>query len=67
MNTLVMKFLTKAGKSATIRVPNVRENLTAAEANTLMDLIVTANVFFTGDAELASRESAALDSTKALA
>lgn len=67
MNTLVMKFLTKAGKNCTIRVPNVKDDLTAVEANTLMDLLISTNIFYVGDQELASRESSEMDSTKLLA
>ncbi|MFZ2258402.1 MAG: DUF2922 domain-containing protein [Clostridiaceae bacterium] len=67
MNTLVMKFLTKAGKNCTIRVPNVKDDLTALEANSLMDLLISTNIFYTGDQELVSRESSELDSTKLLA
>lgn len=67
MNTLVMKFLTKAGKSCTIRIPNVKDDLTALEANTLMDLLISTNIFYVGDLELASRESSEMDSTKVLA
>lgn len=67
MNTLVMKFLTKAGKNCTIRVPNVKDDLTALEANSLMDLLISTNIFYTGDQELASKESTELDSTKVLA
>lgn len=67
MNTLVMKFLTKAGKNCTIRVPNVKAELTAIEANALMDLFISTNIFYIGDLELASRESSELDTTKLLA
>lgn len=66
MNTLVMKFLTKAGKTCTIRVPSVRENLTAQEANTVMDLFVSSNVFFTGQEELESISSVEVNSVTPL-
>lgn len=66
MNNLVMKFLNKAGKSTTIRIPNVKDGLTALEANTLMDLLISTNIFYTGDQELASRESSELDITQVL-
>ncbi len=61
-----MKFLNKAGKSTTIRIPNVKDGLTALEANTLMDLLISTNIFYTGDQELASRESSELDITQVL-
>lgn len=67
MNTLVLKFLTKAGKNSTIRIPNVKDDVTAAEADTLMDLFITSNVFFTGDEELSSKESSELATTTILA
>ncbi len=66
MNTLVMKFLTKAGKTCTIRVPNVREDVTAVEANTLMDLFISSNVFFTGEEELESVDSIEMNSVTPL-
>ena len=66
MNNLVMKFLNKAGKSTTIRIPNVKDGLTALEANTLMDLLISTNIFYTGDQELVSRESSELDITQVL-
>lgn len=66
MNTLVMKFLTRAGKTCTIRVPNVREELTAQEANSLMDLFISTNVFYTGDEELESIDSIEMNSVTPL-
>lgn len=67
MNTLVLKFLTKAGKNSTIRIPNVKEDVTAVEADTLMDLFIASNIFFTGEQELASKESSELATTTILA
>lgn len=67
MNTLVLKFLNKAGKASTLRISNVKDGLTAVEANTLMDLLITANVFYLGDQELASKESSEVIATTILA
>ena len=58
MNTLVLKFLNKAGKNSTLRISNVKDGLTAAEANTLMDLLITTNIFYEGDQELATAQVA---------
>ena len=66
MNTLVMKFKNKAGKSATIRVAKVKDGLTLTEADSLMDLIISRNIFFTGDEELSEKVSAELDSSVVL-
>ncbi len=66
MNTLVLKFLNKAGKNSTLRISNVKDGLTAAEANTLMDLLITTNIFYEGDQELASRESSEIIATTEL-
>lgn len=67
MNTLAMKFKNKAGKSTTIRVAKVKDGVTAAEAHTLMDLIILKNIFFSGDDELSEKISAEIDSTVVLA
>ncbi|KAF5053933.1 DUF2922 domain-containing protein [Proteiniclasticum sp. QWL-01] len=57
MNTLVCKFKNKAGKAVSLRVPNVKDGLTAEEVNGLMALIISSNIFFVGDQELASAVS----------
>ncbi len=66
MNTLVMKFLTKAGKTCTIRVPSIREDLTAEEATSLMDLFISSNLFYDGDEELESVDSIEVSTLKPL-
>ncbi len=67
MNTLVLKFKNKAGKNSTLRIPNVKDGLTKVEADTLMNLILTTNIFYVGDQELESAESSEVNSTVVLA
>ncbi len=49
MNTLVLKFKNKADKSSTLRIPNVKDGMTKEEADTLMNLILTNNIFYTDE------------------
>ncbi|KAF5053935.1 hypothetical protein DSECCO2_393320 [anaerobic digester metagenome] len=67
MNTLVCKFKNKAGKSVSMRIPNVKGGLTAEEVNGLMDLMISSNIFFAGDQELASVQSNEFNTSTVLA
>ncbi|PKK39054.1 hypothetical protein ABB02_01669 [Clostridiaceae bacterium JG1575] len=51
MNQLVLKFKTKGGKSASLRVPNVKDVLTSEEVQSLMQLILEKNIFREADQE----------------
>jgi len=66
MNTLVCKFKNKSGKAVSLRVPNVKDGLTAEEVNGLMALIISSNIFFVGDQELASAVSNEFNTSKVL-
>jgi len=66
MNTLVLKFKNKADKSSTLRIPNVKDGMTKEEADTLANLILTTNIFYTDDLELASAESSEINSVTEL-
>ncbi|MEL1135912.1 DUF2922 domain-containing protein [Desulfitobacterium sp. THU1] len=51
---LRLTFATSGGKNLTITLPNPREDLTKAEIETVMDMILAKNIFFTSDGELSS-------------
>lgn len=58
--TLVMNFLNEAGKKTDVRINNVKDDLTEAEAKAAMDLILAKNIFTTSGGELKSKDSAQL-------
>lgn len=67
MNTLIMKFKNRAGKNVSFRIAKVKEGLTKDESMTLMDLLITKNIFFLGEKELVEKVSCEIASTKVLA
>lgn len=56
--TLSMVFNTEYDKKITFSVTNVKPAITAAEANALMDTIVTNNVFLLNSGAITSKVSA---------
>lgn len=56
--SLVLSFVNVGGKKTSITVNNIKDAVTAAEANTLMDTIIAQNVFETKDGDLASKSGA---------
>lgn len=61
MNTLTMTFLNKEGKNFSLRLPKVRTDITEVEVEELMTTILEKNLFFMGDKELVSIESASIN------
>ena len=61
MNTLTMTFQTKEGKNYNLRLPKVRTDITELEVEELMSAIISKNLFFEGDKELASIGSASIN------
>lgn len=55
---LEMRFNNQAGRSVTVRVPDVVDPYTGAEASLLMDNILTRNVFTSTGGELVAKGSA---------
>ncbi|MTI85742.1 MAG: DUF2922 domain-containing protein [Firmicutes bacterium] len=53
--TLRMVFRSQGGTSMTISLDNPRTDVTAAEIETVMDTIITKNVFSTNGGDLASK------------
>lgn len=56
--TLEMRFTTQFDRLVTIRVPNAREELTAGEVASVMDLLLDKNIFDGSAAMLAAKHSA---------
>lgn len=59
--TLVMNFLNESGKKASIRVNNVKEDITEAEVKSAMDVIVAKNIFATTGGDLKAKDSAQIE------
>ena len=58
--TLSMTFTTSNGDKSTISIEGVKENLTQAEASTLMDAIIEKDIFLTKNGTLTGKYSAQL-------
>ena len=58
--TLNMVFNTSGGKKTTFSVTDVKNNLTPSEVNSLMNTILTENIFTTSSGDLISKASAAI-------
>ncbi|MDK2887888.1 Protein of unknown function [Desulfofundulus australicus DSM 11792] len=54
--TLRMVFKNESGSNFTISLDNPRDNITAAEIEAVMDLIISKNVFQTGGGALVSKQ-----------
>lgn len=58
--TLNMVFNTSYGKKTTFSITDVNSAVTPAEVNSLMDTILTENIFSTSSGDLVSKASAAI-------
>jgi hypothetical protein len=56
-----MTFQTKEGRNYNLRLPKVRTDITNLEVEELMSAIISKNLFFEGDKELVSIESASIN------
>lgn len=54
--TLRMVFRNQAGKNVTITLDNPRSDLTAAEIQTAMDLVIARNIFTSSGGDLVSKQ-----------
>ncbi|ADY55399.1 hypothetical protein Sgly_1073 [Syntrophobotulus glycolicus DSM 8271] len=50
-----MVFSTQTGSTFSITLPQPRESLTAAEAETVMDLVISKNIFTTSGGDLTGK------------
>ncbi len=53
-----MSFLTEEGKKTSIRVSNVKDNLTDQEVKTAMEIIIAKNIFTSKNGDLQAIDSA---------
>lgn len=56
--TLRMAFLKQGGRNVTLSLDNPRNDLTAAEVQTAMDLIIARNIFTSSGGDLVSKVNA---------
>lgn len=56
--SLIMNFLNEGGQKTSIRILNVKDGITDAEAKACMDAILTNNIFETKGGDLKSIDSA---------
>lgn len=58
--TLRMSFKNEEGRTVSISLDNPREDLTAAEVVTVMDLLISKNIFTSSGGDLVSKQDALL-------
>lgn len=63
-NILTLTFKTAGEKESTITINGVREDLTAEEINSLMDTILSADIFSTKSGSLTEKASAKITQRK---
>lgn len=56
--TLSMVFITEKGTKSSLSISGIKPDLTKAQVDTLMDTIITKNVFLTTTGALAEKHSA---------
>jgi hypothetical protein len=61
--TLRMTFLNESGNNVSISLDNPKDDLTAAQVQTAMDLIITKNIFISTGGDLVSKASARIIDT----
>lgn len=61
--SLVMNFLTEEGKKASVRISNVKEDITDLEVKTAMETIIAKNIFTTKNGDLKAIDSAHVQDT----
>lgn len=57
---LSLTFLTETGTKSTFTISGVKSDLTSTQVNSLMETIITKNVFLTSAGALASKSAAQL-------
>lgn len=55
---LAMTFTTEGGKNTTLSISGVKSDITSAEANSLMELIISKNIFLVDAGALIGKDSA---------
>ena len=55
---LAMTFTTEGGKNTTLSISGVKSDITSADANSLMDLIISKNIFLVDAGALIGKDGA---------
>lgn len=58
---LVMTFLTETGKKSSLRVPNVKDNVTKDEVLSVMNTIIAKNIFAASEGSFVKVDSARIE------
>jgi hypothetical protein len=58
-----MNFLTEEGKKSSVRISNVKEDITDLEVKTAMETIIAKNIFTTKNGDLKAIDSAHVQDT----
>jgi hypothetical protein len=58
-----MNFLTEEGKKASVRISNVKQDITDLEVKTAMETIIAKNIFTTKNGDLKAIDSAHVQDT----
>lgn len=61
--SLIMNFLTEEGKKASVRISNVKQDITDLEVKTAMETIIAKNIFTTKNGDLKAIDSAHVQDT----
>ncbi|PRR85667.1 DUF2922 domain-containing protein [Clostridium luticellarii] len=61
--SLIMNFLTEEGKKSSVRISNVKEDITDLEVKTAMETIIAKNIFTTKNGDLKAIDSAHVQDT----
>ncbi len=59
--TLIMKFITDKGTKASLRLSGIKEEIKDSEISTLMDLIISKNIFNINGAFLKLKDGAQIE------
>jgi len=59
--SLVMTFLTDAGKKAALNVPSAKDSITKDEVSTAMNTIIAKNIFNSSNGRFVKIDSAKID------
>ncbi len=57
---LAMQFVNANGRNTAVRLPNVNDPFTGAQASALMDTIVAKNIFTSSGGDLVGKNSASI-------
>ncbi|WP_234124509.1 DUF2922 domain-containing protein [Clostridium hydrogenum] len=65
--SLVMNFLTETGKKVALKVPNVKDDVTKDQILSVMNTVISKNIFTTSNGALSKVDSARIDDSTSTA